>query len=94
VVLPGEIMRVLIMREGKEHSQGVGYLDDGTMVVVEGARKFINRTIDITVTTLHQTTAGKMIFARYDDPGESVGRATSPLASEAPGSEAQNPSDQ
>src|ERR1700761_2089877 len=70
VVLPGEIMRVFILREGKEYNQGVAYLDDGTMVVVDGARKMINKTIDITVTSVHQTTAGKMIFGRYDERGE------------------------
>lgn len=67
VVLPGEIMRVFILKEGKEHSQGVAYLDDGTMVVVDNARRMISKTIDITVTSVLQTTAGKMIFGRYDD---------------------------
>jgi uncharacterized protein YacL len=70
VVLPGEAMRVFILREGKEFNQGVAYLDDGTMVVVDGARKMINKTIDISVTSVHQTTAGKMIFGRYDERGE------------------------
>lgn len=70
VVLPGETMRVFILREGKEYNQGVAYLDDGTMVVVDGARRMINKTIDITVTSVHQTTAGKMIFGRYDERGE------------------------
>ena len=70
VVLPGETMRVFILREGKEYNQGVAYLDDGTMVVVDSARKLINKTIDITVTSVHQTTAGKMIFGRYDERGE------------------------
>jgi uncharacterized protein YacL len=70
VVLPGEAMRVFILREGKEYNQGVAYLDDGTMVVVDGGRKAINKTVDITVTSVHQTTAGKMIFGRYDDRGE------------------------
>src|SRR5690242_5361657 len=70
VVLPGEIMRVFILREGKEYNQGVAYLDDGTMVVVDGARKMINKTVDIIVTSVHQTTAGKMIFGRFDDKGE------------------------
>src|SRR6202044_1979748 len=70
VVLPGEVMRVFILREGKEYNQGIAYLDDGTMVVVDGARKMINKTIDITVTSVHQTTAGKMIFGRYDERGE------------------------
>ncbi len=75
VVLPGESMRVFILREGKEYNQGVAYLDDGTMVVVDGARKMINKTIDITVTSVHQTTAGKMIFGRIDERGEFSGRA-------------------
>jgi uncharacterized protein YacL len=76
VVLPGEIMRVFILREGKEYNQGVAYLDDGTMVVVDGARKMINKTIDVNVTSVHQTTAGKMIFGRYDERGEQTPRAT------------------
>src|ERR1700719_1271141 len=67
VVLPGETMRVFILREGKEYNQGVAYLDDGTMVVVDGARRMINKTVDITVTSVHQTTAGKMIFGRIDE---------------------------
>src|SRR5215469_1867226 len=75
VVLPGEAMRVFILREGKEYNQGVAYLDDGTMVVVDGARKMINKTVDITVTSVHQTTAGKMIFGRYDDRGDQGPRA-------------------
>jgi uncharacterized protein YacL len=74
VVLPGEAMRVFILREGKEYNQGVAYLDDGTMVVVDGARRMINRTIDISVTSVHQTTAGKMIFGRFDERGEQSGR--------------------
>jgi uncharacterized protein YacL len=70
VVLPGEQMRVLILREGKEPNQGVAYLDDGTMVVVDGARRMINRSVDVIVTSVHQTTAGKMIFGRLDERGE------------------------
>jgi uncharacterized protein YacL len=72
VVLPGEGMRVFVLREGKEYNQGVAYLDDGTMVVVDGGRKAINKTIDITVTSVHQTTAGKMIFGRYSDGNDGV----------------------
>ena len=67
IVLPGEIMKVFILKEGKEFNQGVAYLDDGTMVVVDHARKMIGKTIDISVTSVLQTTAGKMIFGRYDD---------------------------
>jgi uncharacterized protein YacL len=68
VVLPGEIMKVFILKEGKEYNQGVAYLDDGTMVVVDNARKMISKTIDIVVTSVLQTTAGKMIFGRFIDP--------------------------
>jgi len=67
VVLPGETMRVFILKEGKEYNQGVAYLDDGTMVVVDNARKMISKTIDVAVTSVLQTTAGKMIFGRFDD---------------------------
>ncbi len=67
VVLPGETMRVFILKEGKEYNQGVAYLDDGTMVVVDNARKMISKTIDIAVTSVLQTTAGKMIFGKYED---------------------------
>ena len=69
-VLPGEPMRVLILREGKEPNQGVAYLDDGTMVVVDGARRMINKSVDVIVTSVHQTTAGKMIFGRLEDRAE------------------------
>ena len=67
VVLPGETMRVFILKEGKEYNQGVAYLDDGTMVVVDNARKMISKTIDVAVTSVLQTTAGKMIFGKFDD---------------------------
>jgi len=68
--LPGEGMRVFILREGKEVNQGVAYLEDGTMVVVDGARRLINKTVDILVTSVHQTPAGKMIFGRLDEHSE------------------------
>jgi len=67
IVLPGETMRVFILKEGKEYNQGVAYLDDGTMVVVDNARKMIGKTIDIAVTSVLQTTAGKMIFGKFDE---------------------------
>lgn len=67
VVLPGELMKVFILKEGKEQSQGIAYLDDGTMVVVDNARKMISKTIEISVTNVLQTTAGKMIFGRFDE---------------------------
>ena len=67
VVLPGELMKVFILKEGKEYNQGVAYLDDGTMVVVDNARRMMGKTIDIVVTSVLQTTAGKMIFGRFLD---------------------------
>ena len=67
VVLPGEVMRVFIIKEGKESGQGVAYLDDGTMVVVDQARRAMGKTIEVSVTSVLQTTAGKMIFCRWLD---------------------------
>jgi uncharacterized protein YacL len=69
VVLPGEHMCVVILKEGKEYNQGVGYLDDGTMVVVDHARKMIGRSVDISVTSVLQTASGKMIFGKMDENG-------------------------
>lgn len=69
VVLPGEAMKVFILKEGKEYNQGVAYLDDGTMVVVDNARKLIGKNAEVAVTSVLQTTAGKMIFGRlWEDP--------------------------
>src|SRR5881398_2527818 len=68
VYLPGETMKVFILKEGKEFNQGIAYLDDGTMVVVDNARRMIGKTIDVVVTSVLQTTAGKMIFGRFIDP--------------------------
>src|SRR5438309_5646887 len=73
VVLPGEAMRVFILKEGKEYNQGVAYLDDGTMVVVDNARRLIGRNADIAVTSVLQTTAGKMIFGRICEESEGAG---------------------
>jgi uncharacterized protein YacL len=72
VVLPGEKMHIVILKEGKEATQGVGYLDDGTMVVVDHARRMIGRSIEMTVTSVLQTASGKMIFGKFD---ETAGRA-------------------
>src|SRR5947207_1989075 len=76
VVLPGEAMRVFILKEGKEYNQGVAYLDDGTMVVVDNAKKMISKTIDISVTSVLQTTAGKMIFGKFDDRTHAIHERT------------------
>jgi uncharacterized protein YacL len=90
VVLPGEIMKVFILKEGKEYNQGVAYLDDGTMVVVDNARKMIGRTIDVVVTSVLQTTAGKMIFGRFIDAqmAAQAAPAIAPLAAAASAAEA------
>jgi uncharacterized protein YacL len=75
VVLPGEAMRVFILKEGKEYNQGVAYLDDGTMVVVDNARRLIGKNADIAVTSVLQTTAGKMIFGRLWEETENGGHS-------------------
>ena len=84
IVLPGELMRVFILKEGKEYNQGVAYLDDGTMVVVDNARKMIGKTVEVSVTSVLQTTAGKMIFGKFDErqlPRENAPRETATAAS-------------
>ena len=70
VVLPGEAIRVFVLKEGKEAGQGVAYLDDGTMIVVDNARRYIGKNIDVVVTSVLQTTAGRMIFTRLKEETE------------------------
>jgi uncharacterized protein YacL len=89
VVLPGEMMRVFILKEGKEYNQGVAYLDDGTMVVVDNARRMISKTVDISVTSVLQTTAGKMIFGKFDERNQSV--PVSSVSTQAAGSQGVTP---
>ncbi|HEY4868890.1 MAG TPA: PIN domain-containing protein, partial [Candidatus Dormibacteraeota bacterium] len=74
IVAAGETMTISIVKEGKEPHQGVGYLDDGTMVVVENGRQHQDETLEVTVTSVLQTAAGRMIFAAYDSP--EMGRTT------------------
>jgi hypothetical protein len=85
-------MKVFILKEGKEYNQGVAYLDDGTMVVVDNARRLIGKTIDVVVTSVLQTTAGKMIFGRHIEPGANAAQAQTrgeaPVAAQAPGATA------
>jgi uncharacterized protein YacL len=78
VVLPGETMKVFILKEGKEYNQGVAYLDDGTMVVVDNARRMIGKTIATQVTSVLQTTAGKMIFGRFPEEAEAATNSQPP----------------
>ncbi len=70
VVLPGEIRDVYVLKEGKEHGQGVAYLDDGTMVVIDNARKYLGKHVEVSVTSVLQTTAGRMIFSRLKEEDE------------------------
>jgi uncharacterized protein YacL len=70
VVLPGEEIRVYVLKEGKEYNQGVAYLDDGTMVVIDSGRRHIGQTVDVCVTSVLQTTAGRMIFSRLKEEAE------------------------
>jgi len=72
VVLPGEEMVVQVVKDGKEAGQGVAYLDDGTMIVIDGGRRYMNQTITVLVTSVLQTAAGRMIFARtkFDKKGD------------------------
>ena len=67
VLLPGEELSILVAKSGKEQNQGIGYLDDGTMIVIENGRRYVNETIDVVVTSVLQTAAGRMIFARPKD---------------------------
>ena len=70
VVLPGEIMNVYIIKEGKEYGQGVAYLDDGTMVVIDNARNSIGQNVEVSVTSVLQTTAGRMIFGKIKEESD------------------------
>ncbi len=72
VVLPGETIRVFVLKEGKEAGQGVAYLDDGTMIVVDNAKRCIGRNVDVIVTSVLQTTAGRMIFTRLREETEKL----------------------
>lgn len=72
VVLPGEEMQVFVLKEGKEYNQGIAYLDDGTMVVVDSGRRYIGQTVDVRVTTVLPTTAGRMIFSRLKEEAEAA----------------------
>jgi uncharacterized protein YacL len=72
ILLPGETLTLPIIQEGKEPGQGVGYLEDGTMVVVEEGRRYIGREIPVVVTKVLQTAAGRMIFARPEEPARSA----------------------
>jgi uncharacterized protein YacL len=69
-MLPGEQMNVKMLKEGKEHGQGIGYLDDGTMVVVDDAKKLLGKSVDVVVTSVLQTTSGRMIFAKLKEQAE------------------------
>ena len=88
VVLPGEGLHVAIIKEGKDYNQGIAYLDDGTMVVVEGGKRHIGSTVDVVVSSVLQTVAGKMIFGEVKGNGgageESIGRDVRPYSGSRP----------
>lgn len=69
-ILPGEVMNIKILKEGKEYGQGIGYLDDGTMVVVDEAKKMLGKSVDVVVTSVLQTTSGRMIFGKLKELAE------------------------
>lgn len=71
VVLPGEEMHIQVVKDGKEAGQGIAYLDDGTMIVIEGGRRHIGENLNVIVTSVLQTAAGRMIFARQKDGSDS-----------------------
>jgi hypothetical protein len=64
ITLPGEGLQIKIIQKGSNRDQGVGYLDDGTMIVIEGGARFVGREVPVTVTRMHQTVAGKMVFGQ------------------------------
>lgn len=83
VVLPGEQMNVKIIREGKEAGQGVGYLDDGTMIIVDNAQRLVNMNVEVVVTSVLQTTAGRMIFTELKEAAEKKNQQNTKASSEA-----------
>jgi uncharacterized protein YacL len=76
VVLPGEIIRVFVIKEGKEQNQGVAYLEDGTMIVIDNGKRFIGKNVEVAVTSVLQTTAGRMIFTKTKEEYEKEARAS------------------
>ncbi len=67
VAMPGEVMNILVLKEGKEQGQGIGYLEDGTMVVIDNAKEHLGKNVDVSITSVLQTTGGRMIFSRLKD---------------------------
>ncbi|RMD58170.1 MAG: TRAM domain-containing protein, partial [Nitrospirae bacterium] len=68
-IMPGEVMNVFILKEGKEINQGIAYLEDGTMVVVENGRQYIGKNVEVVMSSVLQTSAGRMAFAKIKDSG-------------------------
>ena len=91
IVMPGELMQVKILKEGKEHDQGVAYLDDGTMVVVDNGRRRIGQTLNVAITSVLQTQAGRMIFARLQDEPDRGGGDRARGGSRAPQNQTYEP---
>jgi uncharacterized protein YacL len=91
ITLPGETLTIKVLQKGSNRDQGVGYLDDGTMIVIEGGARFVGREMPVTVTRMHQTVAGKMVFGqvREREPQQQQRRNDAPAAT-AGGSQANN----
>ena len=89
ITLPGETLKTKIVQKGSSRDQGVGYLDDGTMIVVEGGARYVGREVPINVTRMHQTVAGKMVFGQVKEPPQRTSQApkhavrTEPLATKS-----------
>lgn len=80
IALPGETLNIRILQKGSNRDQGVGYLDDGTMIVIEGGSRSVGRIVPVTVTRMHQTVAGKMVFGQVKSSGGATGDNPQPKA--------------
>jgi uncharacterized protein YacL len=90
IALPGETLKIKIIQKGSNRDQGVGYLEDGTMIVVDGAARYINKTMPVTVTRMHQTVAGKMVFGQIREDRKDTAEAAASQASQERGTRAAN----
>ena len=81
--VPGEALHIKVLHEGKDVSQGVGYLDDGTMIIVDAAQKLVNMNVEVVVTSVLQTTAGRMIFSELKETAEKKNQQNLKVSSEA-----------
>jgi len=78
ITLPGEVLNIKIIQKGSNREQGVGYLDDGTMIVIEGGARYVGREVPVSVTRMHQTVAGKMVFGQVKELRQTAPRSVKP----------------